>query len=95
MNFSLIYHPKIADDLKSLDEAIQKRIIRAIQEKLTVDPYHFGKPLQHSLKGGRSLRIGDYRALYTIQGKEVRVFSIFHRRENYRGLESRLIWSLR
>lgn len=95
MSFALIYHPKIVDDFKQLDKSTQNKIIRTIETKLTTDPYHFGKPLQHSLKGGRSLRIGDYRVLYAIRGKEVRIFSIFHRRENYKGVEGRLTWSLR
>lgn len=95
MSFSISVHPHIEDDLKRLDKSMQRRIIQNIREKLTADPYHFGKPLQQSLKGGRSLRVGDYRVLFAVRGKEVRVFSIFHRREDYKGLEGRLTWALR
>lgn len=33
------------------------------------------------------LRIGDYRAVYVIRRKEVKVLRVFHRQEGYRWLE--------
>lgn len=95
MSFSLLYHPNISDDVKRLDKQTAKRISSAILSKLTSDPYRFGKPLQYSLKGARSLRIGDYRVLYFIGGKEVWILAIFHRRTDYLGLEKRLTWKPR
>lgn len=95
MSFSLDYHPDVRKDLKRIGKAEQRRISGAILHKLLEDPYRFGKPLQQSLKGGRSLRIGDCRVLYSIRGNEVRVCSVFHRREDYEGLEGRLTWALR
>ena len=43
------------------------KIKKAIEERLTLDPIGFGKPLRYSLKGHRRLRIGDYRVVYRIE----------------------------
>ncbi len=58
--------------------------------KLTVNPYLFGKPLSQSLKNCRSLRIGDYRVVYVIIGSRVRILSVRHRSKGYEGIEGRL-----
>lgn len=75
----------VIKDMPRLDRAIKRRIRKAIETKLTLDPMRFGKPLRHSLHPLRSLRVGDYRVLYHI-GHEVQlvsVVSIGHRRDVY------------
>ena len=84
MDFQISYHPDVARiDLKSIDRKMQKRIRRAIEERLAVDPYRFGAPLRQSLKGFRKLRVGDYRVIYDIVGEEVRIYVIGNRKEVY------------
>ena len=60
-------------------------IKRAIEERLTVDPVGFGKPLRYSLKGHRRLRVSDYRVIYRIetQTNTVMVVAIKHRKDVY------------
>jgi len=55
----------------------------AIEEKLAVAPEIFGKPLRYSMKGYRSLRVGDYRVIYRIAGMTVRIARIAHRSTAY------------
>ncbi|MDD9337726.1 MAG: type II toxin-antitoxin system RelE/ParE family toxin [Rickettsiaceae bacterium] len=43
----------------------------------------FGKPLKHSLKGCRSLRIGDYRAIYQIVDTAINILIIQHHKDCY------------
>lgn len=54
-------------DIPQLDATIRKRIRSAIEHKLCIDPFHFGKPLRYNLSHQRSLRVGDYRILYQIE----------------------------
>lgn len=54
-------------------------IRKRIEEKLTIQPDLFGKPLRRSLHGYWSLRIADYRIIYRIEGRKVLVFIIEHR----------------
>lgn len=73
------YHKKVAGDISSLSTSIKILVSKAIEEKLTTEPEFFGKPLQFSLSGLRSLRVGDYRVIFQLRKKEVFVVLIGHR----------------
>lgn len=77
-------------DIPDLPKKERQRIRSAIEEKLTTRPEHFGKPLRRSLNGYRSLRIGDYRVLFRIEGLEVKIFAIGHRSLIYSDYNKRL-----
>jgi mRNA interferase RelE/StbE len=64
---------------KRLPTKDKKRIKQAIEKKLAVDPFTFGKSLRKSLYGCRSLRVGDYRIIYRIQGNIVDILAFGHR----------------
>lgn len=75
----------VKDDIPALSKTIKDRIRKAIEERLTIDPVGFGKPLRYSLKGHRRLRVGDYRVVYRIEPEENKVVIslIKHRKEVY------------
>ena len=81
MNFSVLLHPVAAKFLESLDDQFKERIKNKLEE-LKRYPER-GKPLKHS--HFRSLRIGDYRALYEIRRdlKEIVILFIGHRKDVY------------
>ncbi|WP_246226419.1 type II toxin-antitoxin system RelE family toxin [Wolbachia endosymbiont of Madathamugadia hiepei] len=61
MNYEIKFLRNVTEeDLPALSVKIESRIKKAIQERLTVDPLNLGEPLQHSFKGFRRLRVGDY-----------------------------------
>lgn len=65
--WNVFIHPLVLrEDFKKIDSAAQKLIIRAIRKKLSTDPKAFGKPLIGPFKGYWRLRIGEYRAIYSI-----------------------------
>jgi mRNA interferase RelE/StbE len=87
--YTLGYYERVVKkDIPSLPKTIRARIQKAIEERLAVDPVGYGKPLQHSLKGHRRLRVGDYRVVYRIDPVERRVdiVAIAHRKDIYEGL---------
>lgn len=73
----------VRKDIKTLSVSLKKQIKKAIDEKLTLDPIGFGKPLRYSLKGHRRLRVGDYRVVYRIEKKTVLIIGIKHRKNIY------------
>ena len=86
MSYQIVYHESVMKkDIAKIDRPVKAAIKKAIEEKLTVDPIAFGKPLQYSLKGHRRLRIGDDRVIYEIFETELTVviLTIGHRREVY------------
>ena len=77
-------HPEVVEkDLPGLPANIQSRILDAIGERLGLAPDRYGKPLSSGLKGYRRLRVGDYRIIYRVQGSDVIVLVVGHRKEVY------------
>lgn len=84
MPYQLLYHPDVSRlDIPAINQNIQQRIRKAIEQRLLVDPVRYGEPLRRSLKGYRKLRVGDYRVIYEIVGTEIRIYAIGHRKEIY------------
>jgi len=88
--FEIEYHPKVIDDLSCVSAPIKKDIRKAIEEKLTTSPEFFGKPLQFSLKGLRSMRVGDYRVIFQLSKDTVRIILIAHRSVVYKDSDKRI-----
>ncbi|MFZ5775630.1 MAG: type II toxin-antitoxin system RelE family toxin [Thermodesulfobacteriota bacterium] len=74
MNWTIIYHQDVEDDLKSISPTAARRIMRAIDTKLTKAPVQFGAPLSGNLANFRKLRIGDYRVVYEVVDAKVTVY---------------------
>ena len=81
-------------DFKRIDKADQKRIVRAIRDKLTTRPTEFGEPLAGAFSGFWKLRVGRYRVIYEIEEEKIQVYVVmvgFRRNaEVYKKLISRL-----
>ncbi len=77
--YSISYHSEVANDISAIGSGDKKRIKVAIEFKLMIDPVRFGKPLQHSLRGLRTFRVGDYRVVFLLIKNEIFVVMIAHR----------------
>jgi mRNA interferase RelE/StbE len=89
--FELRYHPDVRDiDIRQLNETLKKRIKKAIEERLSLSPHHYGETLRKSLKGYWKLRVGDYRVIYKINGNEVWIFAIINRKDVYTKITKRI-----
>lgn len=85
LSFSLTYHNDVVqEDIPALDPAVKMRIKQDIEKKLTTYPQLYGKPLRGSLKNRFKLRIGDYRVIYTLSSKTVKILAIKHRSVVYK-----------
>ncbi|MBI3019777.1 MAG: type II toxin-antitoxin system RelE/ParE family toxin [Parcubacteria group bacterium] len=88
MTFRILYHVAVArDDIPKISSTERGRVKRAIEEKLQKTPEIFGKPLRHSIKGYRALRVGDYRVVFRIENDAVKIFLIAHRSLAYQKIE--------
>ena len=89
VKFRVVYAEDVVrKDIPGFSAPVKKRIKAAIESKLMVSPEIFGKPLRRSLKGYRSLRVGDYRVVYRIEEENmlVKIFVIRHRSVAYKVL---------
>jgi len=84
MPYRLSYLPAVfKDDWPRINPGDRNRIRRAIEQRLTSEPSYYGEPLRHHLKGFWKLRVGDYRVIYRIEGSQVWIIRIGHRKEVY------------
>jgi mRNA interferase RelE/StbE len=74
MKWEVLYHPEVDDDLTSVGQGAARRIVKAIDKKLTTEPLKFDEPLSDNLGIFRKLRIGDYRVVYQVIQKKVIVY---------------------
>lgn len=88
--YELQYHPLVKKDVDRLSSADRERIEENIKQKLISQPEVFGIPLRSSLKSYRKLRVGDYRVVFRIEAKTVKIIAIQHRSVIYKYLEKRL-----
>jgi mRNA interferase RelE/StbE len=78
--YRIVYHQRVvSQDIQKLASREKKKIQRAIEQRLTGRPDLYGKPLRRSLKGYRKLRVGDYRVVFRIEEKTIKVLAILHR----------------
>ena len=91
IDYSLSHHPLvIKEDIPRLDQFWRHEIRDAVRTKLLTQPELFGKPLRRTLKGCRTLRVGDYRVVYRIERRIIRIIAIIHRSGKYKGIEKRI-----
>lgn len=91
MPYSIKYYPEVfSEDIPKLDEDVKSRIKNAIETKLASAPADFGLPLRRTLNGCWKLRVGDYRIVFKMQGNELHILCIGHRKEIYRQAAKRV-----
>ncbi|WP_204305172.1 type II toxin-antitoxin system RelE family toxin [Desulfurobacterium thermolithotrophum] len=92
MNYKVLYHHKIPEDLREISSETKKRIKSAIENKLMTFPEKYGIPLRKNLKGFWKLRVGDYRIVFKINRaeKEIYILAILHRRKVYEIAKKRI-----
>jgi len=79
------YHPKVKnEDIPRLSSNIAVRIKNAIRNRLMVNPVKYGFYLRGSLRGYRKLRVGDWRIIYRMVDKEIRIIAISNRKDVYK-----------
>jgi mRNA interferase RelE/StbE len=85
VSYSIRYHRLVkSEDIPKLDNIIKKRIRKAIEARLMIAPEEYGEPLRRTLKGYWKLRAGDYRVVFRVEGDEITVLGIRHRRDIYK-----------
>lgn len=58
-------------DFRKIGLEDQRKIIRAIRQRLATRPKDYGEPLRGELKGFWKLRVGQFRVIYEIHEDQV------------------------
>ena len=90
MAYRLRYHPDVrSKDIPKLNRTMRERIRRAIESRLLSQPERHSEPLRKTLKTYRKLRVGDYRIVLRVDGEEIVIFAICHRKDVYQRVQRR------
>ena len=81
--FRLVFTDRARRDIEQLDTLARKRIGKSICA-LESGPLAKSKKLIESKLGTFRYRIGDYRVIFDLHGKDVVILRVGHRREIYR-----------
>lgn len=80
--YKVLITEKAQKDLKNIDNEIKKRIIEKLKY-LSNDPVSFSRKLINSEIGEYRFRVGDYRIIFDIDGENIVVLKIGHRKDIY------------
>lgn len=83
MPWRLLYTERAQRDIHQLEPAMKRRLARAMI-RLSDDPAHGTRKLTDPALGGYRLRVGDWRVIFDIEGNDIIVLRVGHRREIYR-----------
>jgi mRNA interferase RelE/StbE len=85
MTYRLLYTSRAERDIKKLPPDIKRRIGQTLL-RYKQAPHDYSETLADTKLGTYRFRIGDYRVIFDIDGNEIIVLRVGHRRDIYRRL---------
>ena len=85
MKYRLVYTHRASRDIRGLEKNVKKRIGKALK-RYGEEPLKYASKLTDPALGTYRFRIGDYRVIFDIEGEEIVVLRVGHRRDIYRQL---------
>lgn len=83
MKYELVYTQRAVKDIQKLDAQIKVRMGRTLL-RYKESPLDFAERLTDPVIGTYRFRIGDYRVIFDIEGHDIVVLRVGHRREIYK-----------
>ena len=83
MKYRLVYTHRAIRDIDALDTSVKQRIGKTLL-RYGPDPLKHAEPLKQSELGSYRFRIGDYRVVFDLEGDQIVILRVGHRREIYR-----------
>jgi mRNA interferase RelE/StbE len=83
VKYRLVYTRRAERDIKKLESDTKDRVSKALL-RYSEEPLKFAEKLSDPILGEYRFRIGDYRVIFDIEGNEIVVLRVGHRREIYK-----------
>ena len=83
MKYRLVYTQKAVREIDRLDAVVKNRIGTTLL-RFKDNPLQYAQRLTNSELGGYRFRIGDYRVIFDIEGNDIVVLRVGHRKEIYK-----------
>jgi mRNA interferase RelE/StbE len=83
VKYTLIYTQRAERDIARLDSKTKERIGKTLL-RYQEEPLQYAEKLSDPMLGEYRFRTGDYRVFFDMEGNEIVVLRVGHRREIYR-----------
>jgi mRNA interferase RelE/StbE len=83
VKYRLVYTHRAIRDIDALELKVKQRIGKTLL-RYESDPLKYAEPLKQSELGSYRFRIGDYRVIFDLEGVQIVVLRVGHRREIYK-----------
>lgn len=84
MRYRLIYTERAVKDIKKLDLVSKKRLGDTLN-RYKQDPLGRAKKLTDPQLGTYRFRVGDFRVIFDLDGRDIVILRVGHRKSIYRG----------
>lgn len=83
--YTLLYKKPAVKEIQKLPAQIRKRLKMKLEWFIIQeDPLQFAEPLTKPADAQYRFRVGSYRVLFDVEGKNIVILHVQHRREVYR-----------
>jgi mRNA interferase RelE/StbE len=83
MKFDLVYTQRAVRDVRNLEPSAKLRIGKTLL-RFREDPLKYAEKITDAKLGSYRFRIGDYRVIFDLEGEDIVILRIGHRRDIYR-----------
>jgi len=83
VKFRIVYTKRSAKDISGLAPDAKDRLKKAL-ERYSEAPLHYARKMADPSLGNYRFRIGDYRVIFDLEGDEIVVLRVGHRRDIYK-----------
>jgi len=83
MNYKIVFTKRAMRDISKLEPEIKEKLGDALK-RYGEDPLNHARKMVDPSLGSYRFRIGDYRVIFDIEGDEIIVLRVVHRKEIYR-----------
>lgn len=83
MAFDVVFSERAARELRKLDKQVQKRILAKLKKYASDENLSEAKRLTNPALGTWRYRVGDWRVIFDMKGKELQVLKVANRKEVY------------
>lgn len=78
---------KASEDIDKLPSQIRERILKKLKfYSFQENPLKYAEKIKDSKFGEYKFRIGDYRAIFDVEGNKITILKVGHRRDIYKKL---------
>ena len=85
MKYRLVYTRRATRDIRKLEGKVKKRIGDTLL-RYSEDPFKYADKITDPRLGSYRFRIGQYRVIFDLEGTNIVVLRVGHRRDIYRKL---------